>query len=257
VRERRHAVAGGVRLSAYDFTSQEPYRLTLYVAVREGLGPRDLDLIVLNVLDQTGWDQLLGTMRAGFPEMFPGGATEPADAASWEELQQVLAGHAWGMAWMAPRGVGPTEWSREGKKRTQIRRRFMLLGQTDDGLRVWDARRAVQALRTIAGYREAPLWLQGERNAAGWALYAALFEPAIARLDLWELPHSHREGVVLPNVLRFLDLPQAVALASERTRVRIYDADASAWQFPLDTAERLDWPDHQVEVRAIPSVPTE
>jgi dienelactone hydrolase len=257
VRERLHAVAGGVRLSAYDFASQEPYRLTLYVAARDGLGPRDLDLVVLNVLDQAGWDQFQGTLRAGFPHVFPGGATEPAVVAGWEESRQMLSGHAWGMAWMAPRGVGPTEWSRDDKKRTQIRRRFMLLGQSDDGMRVWDVRRAVQALRSVSGFHDVPLWLQGERNSAGWALYAALFEPGIARLDLWELPRSHRDGLTFLNVLRFLDVPQAVALAGEHTRVRIYDADASAWQYPLDTAERLDWPDHQLEVRAIPSAPTE
>jgi hypothetical protein len=161
------------------------------------------------------------------------------------------------MAWMAPRGVGPTEWSRDDKKRTQIRRRFMLLGQSDDGMRVWDVRRAVQALRSVSGFHDVPLWLQGERNSAGWALYASLFESGIARLDLWELPHSHRDGLTIVNVLRFLDVPQAVALAGEQTRVRIYDADASAWQYPLDTAERLDWPDHPIEVRAIPSAPTE
>jgi hypothetical protein len=113
----------------------------------------------------------------------------------------------------------------------------------------------VQALRSVSEFRDLVLWLQGERRAACWALYAALFEPAIARLDLWELPHSHRDGMDLPNVLRFLDLPQAVALAGETAKVRIYDADASAWQYPLDTEQRLDWPDQQIQVRAIPSAP--
>jgi dienelactone hydrolase len=257
VRERLHAVEGDVRLSAFDFTSQQPYRLTIYVAMRDGIGPRDLDLMVLNVLDQAAWDQFQGTMRVGFPHLFPGGTTEPVDAAGWQELQQMLAGHAWGMAWLAPRGVGPTEWSRDDRKRTQIRRRFMLLGQTADGMRIWDVRSGVQTLRSVSGFRDVPLWLQGERHAAGWALYASLFEPTISRLDLWELPHSHRDGVIVPNVLRFLDLPQAVAVAGKDSKVRIYDADASAWQYPLDTARRLAWPDQQIEVRAIPSAPTQ
>lgn len=257
VRERFHATEGGVRLSAFDFTSQAPYRLTLYLAIREGLSPKDLELTVLNVLDQSAWEEFCGTIRAGFPRDFTDGGTQPASPERWAELQQMLGRHAWGMAWMAPRGIGPTEWTRDEKKRTQIRRRFMLLGQTEDAMRVWDVRRAVQALRSVGGYRDVPLWLQGERHAAAWGLYAALFEPAIARLDLWELPHTHRNGPIFLNVLRFLDVPQAVALAGENTAVRIYDADAVAWQYPLAVAERLRWPDRQVQVRAIPVTTTE
>ncbi len=50
--------------SAYDFTSQEPFRLRLYVAHRDGL--KEPELVVLNVLDEEGWKEFLGTYRAGF-----------------------------------------------------------------------------------------------------------------------------------------------------------------------------------------------
>jgi len=53
-------------------------------------------------------------------------------------------------------------------------------------------------------------------------LYTSLFEPDIARLDLWHLPSSHRDGPVFLNVQRYMDIPQAVAMAAERTEVRIY-----------------------------------
>ena len=52
-----------------------------------------------------------------------------------------------GLAFVAPRGIGRTAWNADPAKQTQIRRRFMLLGQTLDGMRVWDVRRALQALR--------------------------------------------------------------------------------------------------------------
>ena len=39
----------------------------------------------------------------------------------------------WVMVYVAPRGVGRTAWNADEKKQTQIRRRFMLLGQTLDG----------------------------------------------------------------------------------------------------------------------------
>ena len=80
-----------------------------------------------------------------------------------------------------------------------------------------------------------PLWLQGKGEAAGLVLYAALFEPDVARLDLWHPPASHRDGPVFLNVLRVLDVPQAVALAFPR-QVKLYvtdDAEAKAWEWPL------------------------
>jgi len=99
----------------------------------------------------------------------------------------------------------------------------MLLGQTLDGMRVWDVRRAIQALHQIDLLNDdVPVVLKGQRMTAGIVLYASLFEPDIAELDLWHLPGSHRNGPVFLNVLRYMDIPQAVTMAVERTQVRIY-----------------------------------
>ena len=53
------------------------------------------------------------------------------------------------IAFFAPRGVGLTAWSGGEKRLTKIRRRFMLLGQTLDGMRVWDIRRAIQVIQLV------------------------------------------------------------------------------------------------------------
>ena len=134
----------------------------------------------------------------------------------------------------------------------QIRRRFMLLGETLDGMQVWDARRAIQTLRTLDVVRDVPLWLQGQRLAAGTALYASLFEPNIKRLDLWYLPTSHREGPCYLNVLRYLDMPQAVAMAAERSQVRLYQADKNGWEYATDTSSKFGWDAKQIQIRALP-----
>jgi hypothetical protein len=158
------------------------------------------------------------------------------------------------MAWVAPRGIGPTEWTRDTKERTQIRRRFALLGQTDDGMRVWDVRRAIGALRSIPEAKSLPLWLQGERDAAVWCLYAALFEPDVKRLDLHELPPSHTSGPALLNVLRSLDVPQALALAAERAKVILYvddPAQSNVAEFARQTAEKLGWKNNGIQVRDV------
>jgi len=126
-----------------------------------------------------------------------------------------------------------------------VRRRFPLIGQTLDGQRVWDVRRAVAAARSLPDLKSAPLSLQGEGEAAGVALYAALFEPSVASLDLWHLPSSHHRGPALLNVLKYLDTPQAVALAFPQ-KVTLHvrtPADRTAWDWPA-RLDRMTGGDH-------------
>ncbi|QDU36918.1 Alpha/beta hydrolase family protein [Maioricimonas rarisocia] len=241
----------GVTLMHCEFMTQEHYPLPLYVAFPADTKPEDLDLTVLNVLDQQEWEEFVRTTRVGFPKMFADSQVSGEDADGWNEAKQMFGRFKWGMAYVAPRGIGPTEWSRDERERTHIRRRFMLLGQTADGMRVWDTVQAILALRQLDGISEVPLWLQGERNAAGWALYASLFSDDIARLDLWHLPKSHRDGPIFLNVLRFLDIPQAVAMAAESSQVVLYEEDRDAWAFPRAVADALDWGEEQVQVRTI------
>jgi len=47
----------------------------------------------------------------------------------------------------------------------------------------------------------------------------------------------------LLNVLKYLDLPQAVAMAAERATVAIQDDQPAKWQYPVDVAKSLGWKD--------------
>ena len=128
----------------------------------------------------------------------------------------------------------------------------MLLGQTIDGMRVWDVRRAIQTLRTLDLAKEVPMALQGNGRMAGIVLYASLFEHDIARLDLWHLPSSHRDdGPTFLNVLRYLDIPQAVAMAAEKSQIRLYQEDDFGWRFPQAVAEKLGWPDDRFQMYTV------
>ena len=60
---------------------------------------------------------------------------------------------------------------------------------------------------------------------------------------------THREGPDFLNVLRVLDVPQAVALAAERSKVRIYQKDPAGWEFPQSVAESLGWEKGRIQVR--------
>ena len=210
----------GIRLSAFDFTSQPHVQLRLYLVHRPGI--ERADQVMLNVPDEQEWTRWLAGMRIGFADELKDETLPDPNEDDFNHIRETLKDNNSILAYAAPRGIGLTAWNPDERKQTQIRRRFMLLGQTLDGMRVWDVRRAIQALRQVELLNDVPVALKGQRLTAGIVLYASLFEPDIAGLDLRHLPRSHRDGPVFLNVLRYMDIPQAVAMAAERTQVRIY-----------------------------------
>ncbi|MFH1269065.1 MAG: prolyl oligopeptidase family serine peptidase, partial [Planctomycetota bacterium] len=243
----------GLRFSAHDFTSQGPIRLRLYLA-----RPVDLEkpkLIVLGVLDEADWTSFLAMMRCGFEEEITaelpsdvGQELPEADETLFQKLRQMQDSAGSVIAFVAPRGIGPTTWNPDEKKQTQIRRRFMLLGQTLDGMRVWDVRRAIQALRSLDAVPKTPLVCQGERQAAAISLYASLFEPDIERLDLQDLPHTHRDGPVFLNVRRYLDMPQTVTMALDRSKIILHQPNPAGWDYPAAVAHALGWGENRLQI---------
>jgi dienelactone hydrolase len=248
-----------VRLDAYDFVSQPNVSLRLY-AVRHSRLNRP-DRVVLHALDEQDWNAWLTAARQTFsadpgrriePELPtpPASLVDPASVATlrheWE------TGHAT-FACVAPRGIGPTAWTGDAKKQIQIRRRFMLLGQTLDSMHTWDIRCAIQALRAIKELKEAPLWLQGEEQMAVNVLNASLFEPGVAGLSLSHLPKSYRDGPDYLNVLRVLDVPQTVTMAAERSQVRLFEQERNGWEYPIAVSQRLGWNVKQFIVEPSPS----
>ena len=233
-----------LRLEAWDFTSQPTVPLRLYVL--SSAKSLRADRVVLHVLDESEWPAWLAAMSHAFPAVLGAERAaaktnapppDPAGFAAWRDRSRDAAA----FVFLAPRGIGLNAWTSDERKQTQLRRRFMLLGQTLDSMRVWDIRRAVQAIDGLSGLRGRPVWLRAQGSMGANALYAAVFEPRVRRLDLWRLPASHRLGPDYLNVLRVLDLPQAVALACEHAAVALHETEAAAWQFPLGVRERLGW----------------
>ncbi|MFZ9746804.1 MAG: hypothetical protein ACO3G4_09260, partial [Opitutaceae bacterium] len=143
---------------------------------------------------------------------------------------------------LAPRGIGPTAPTAPAAEQNQLRRRHPLLGQTLEGMRVWDIRRAAEALRAAPAFAGKPLALAGVRDQAVNALYASLHVDGLAEVELEAPPASHLRGPDYLHVLRFLDVPQAVALAAERQPVRLRGANPDDWSWPARAAAQLGWP---------------
>ena len=247
----------GVGLDAYQFTSQQNIRLRLFLAHRPHLKkPERVQLVVQNGEDSQKW---FAGMRHAFGnelEVEHSEGQQPADAEQFETIRRVLATNNWVFVYIAPRGVGPTGWSGDAKKQVQIRRRFMLLGQTLDGMRVWDIRRALQAVQSFRSLQGVPLSVVADHDLAVDALYASLFETGIAALDLRQVPASHRDGPDYLNVMRVLDMPQAMAMAAERSQIRLFETDANGWDYTVAVGQRLGWNEKRFAIEPLLSTPS-
>jgi len=240
-----------ITLTIYQFTSQEPFRLNLYLLQHSDTS--DPDRLVLHLLDQQRWEQFLSAVQLAFPQQLGTADNQPEpNQPAFEHLTRCLSQSRAVFAYFAPRGIGPTRWTTDPREQTHIRRRFMLLGQTLDAMRLYDTCRAIAALREIDTVRDLPLTITATDTAAGLALYAALFEPAVDRLQLYNLPASHRTAPIFLNVLRYLDIPQTLALVAENTRVELFQTDPALWQYPLAVVRKLHWPEQQLLINPSP-----
>jgi hypothetical protein len=77
--------------------------------------------------------------------------------------------------------------------------------------------------------------------------------PLIPVSTLDDPPATHREGPILLNVSRYLEMPQVVAMAAERCRVRLATSAPQDWAFPLAVAKTLGWNAGQLRVDPKPA----
>ncbi|MGI8784904.1 MAG: alpha/beta hydrolase family protein [Acidobacteriota bacterium] len=130
---------------------------------------------------------------------------------------------------LSTRGVGPGAWTRDEFPHP-IERAMAVLGGTVEGGRVWD-------VITFAGRRAGPAihWHAAGRGRSGiLAAYAALYQPVIEAVVAVDPPASHRPrsageqyGPALLNVLRVLDIPEALGCLAPRRLALIGAQDAA------------------------------
>jgi hypothetical protein len=224
----------GVRVARAEFSSQPPFRLAMYVVARADADNAPANPVIsVQVLDQNGWEKLAPVLAAIGVDDLDGGAETRAGDAAWKELSDLLAASPKQvLVYVMPRGVGPTEWSRNERTRTQIRRRFMQLGQTAATMQIWDVRRALRAIDQIPAYASSERELHAAGDAAAWSLYASLWEPRITKLTLKDLPPTNRQAPDLLNVSRIVEMPQLLLMAADR---------AASIDLIGDSADRKAW----------------
>lgn len=137
-------------------------------------------------------------------------ANAPQDHPEW--LRRIRAdGEA--LLIVIPRGVGPLAW--KDPPPYYVRRSMALLGRTVEGTRLMDALAVTD--RALKNSGPVTRWsLAGSGEAAVLAAYVALLRPGVAGVYMHEPSATHREGPILLNVLRTVDVPQAVGLLAPR-----------------------------------------
>lgn len=245
------AEADGVRFIRARLSVHEKITLPVYRLEVPGASPQQ---VIVEVLDQAAWAGHLQALKVALNDALaedlvtPEDKALPPDPSAWSEIKARLSEKPGTvLVLLLPRGVGPTIWNGETKKHTQIERRFMLIGQTADGMRVLDILRGLQAIRESEDLRNKPIMVEAGGRMGVLTCYATVFQP-VSGLVLHEPPLSHRDGPYILNISRVLDIPQAMFLAADCTPLVLQAENTQSWQSLLEAARRLNWPEKQLRV---------
>jgi dienelactone hydrolase len=128
---------------------------------------------------------------------------------------------------LSPRGCGETfGWTRKNPP-NYVERSHVLLGRTVDTGRVWDVQATARWLHETPG-EEVNVAVIGRGAAGVIGAYAAIWEGSIGEVVLVDPPSTHKSGPVFLNVLRVLDVPDAIGLVAPR-RVTLVNAKDAAF----------------------------
>jgi cephalosporin-C deacetylase-like acetyl esterase len=133
------------------------------------------------------------------------------------------------------RGELIQQWTRKSPP-NYIERSHALLGRTVDEGRVWDIAVTVRDLHAFGkkGHQK----VIGHGQAGVLAAYTALFEPSIDEVVIVDPPLSHRDGPIFLNVLRVLDIPEALGLLAPR-QLTLVNAKDKAFERTAEIYKRV------------------
>ncbi len=152
--------------------------------------------------------------------------------ASEEFLGRIRA--PWAKVVVEPRGTGETSWG--GELQWHLRRAAAWAGRTLASMWVYDALRALEAVRSLPQVQGRPVALAGRGPMAAVALYAALLDGSVSTLFLESPPASQnlaglRDGsgpaIEMLNCLRITDLAQVAGLLFPTELVFIGDCPST------------------------------
>ena len=227
----------GINFAHVEFTSQSAVVLPLYIwdwgTVQEGAPTKarcevfnSEHLALLDVWSNVAAGQTYDQLTPEQRELLK----QQRDDAKEYRFQIVVV----------PRGIGPATWTADQGKLTQIRRRFMLLGQTVAGMQVWDIQRAIEAFQQL--HPQTIFSLQGDDTMAAAVLLAALGESDITKVVLVDPPAHHRQAADYLNIARIIEPRQIVGLLqSQGTDVTLVveTSESAVWEEVTAATSRM------------------
>ncbi|MEO0413691.1 MAG: hypothetical protein AAF226_01915 [Verrucomicrobiota bacterium] len=207
----------GLSLTVSSIPKAEAKTAPLYLVHRAGLKTKELDLIVLNVIDQDGWQSFLTNMGASFPEAFSDVELPDLNEKNYKSELGMHKNFKWGMAYL------PLPQNKDLKSAQAVRH----------------IRHGIRGLRLLEGATEPQLWVQASNDIAAYAAVASLFEKDINRLEL----HTP------PTKIADLDVVLMVSFAAKRSRVRLYAKNPKPWEIVQSRVEQFGWNKGQFQIR--------
>ncbi len=198
----------GIFLQEIKFNTSTLYPLALY---HLSLGKNIAAATEVKVVTESDWSELSSGLVTLFPNTF---SSDLSDAKALTSIREKLADQS--VVIVAPRGIGPGRWIADEKQQTQIRRRFMQLGQTLAGMQVHDVVDALKVIRSVPELQTDVMRLEGNEEAATLVLYAALYSSDFDSISLGNLEVNRRSAPDLLNVSKVATVPQIAMLAAER-----------------------------------------
>jgi dienelactone hydrolase len=128
-----------------------------------------------------------------------------------------------------------TGWTKKSPP-NYVERAHVLLGQTVDEGRVWDIAATARFL-AATNKQEESTRIIGRGQAGILAAYAAIFEPDITEVVVVDPPTSHMKGPYFLNVLRVLDIPEALGLLAPR-KLTLINAKDKAFDRTVEIYKR-------------------
>ena len=126
---------------------------------------------------------------------------------------------------VSPRNSGGNRWHDPAPY--YIQRSLPLLGHTVDSGRLTDVLVATEHTLPLSRGTP-PMKIIGNGAAGIVAAYAALLKPQFSEIVLVDPPASHRNGPIFLNVLRVIDVPEALSLLAPRP-LTIHTSQANAF----------------------------
>jgi cephalosporin-C deacetylase-like acetyl esterase len=126
-------------------------------------------------------------------------------------------------------------WTRKSPP-NYVERAHALLGRTVDEGGVWDIAATVRSTNRRDDNKGIQR-VMGRGQAGILAAYAALFEPSITEVVIVDPPASHRDGPYFLNVLRVLDIPDALGMLAPR-KVTLVNAKDKAFDKTVEIYRR-------------------